>query len=142
MRKFSTPHLEKCIPQDSRKNQSLQLVCLIIPISVTPTLPCSMSWSKAEIIGHGPTLPLNSVILGKTRGASNCHWKTCNNRNHTKKSLNLEHCLLSCPYYYNQHLWNFTPRNILSHLTPHQVSFHHQAPNGHRSISNFKKSKM
>lgn len=30
--------------------------------------PISMSWSKAEIIGHGSTLPLNSVILGKTRG--------------------------------------------------------------------------
>ena len=30
--------------------------------------PSSMSWSKAEIIGRGPSLSSNSVILGKTRG--------------------------------------------------------------------------
>lgn len=35
--------------------------------------PRSRSWIKVEIIGPGPILPLNSVILETTRGKSNCH---------------------------------------------------------------------
>lgn len=102
--------------------------------------PISMSWSKAEIIGHGSTLQLNSVILGKTRGKVIATGKLATTEiiPREKKSLNLEHCLLSSPWYHNQYLWNLTPRNILSHLTPYHNSSQHEAPNGSRLISNLK----
>lgn len=62
--KILLPTLGKCIPQDTIKNQSLQLPDLNISIILILPAPCPRV-KLSDIIGHVPSLPLNGVILGK-----------------------------------------------------------------------------
>ena len=79
--KILLPTLGKCIPQDTKKNQSLQLPDPNISIILTLPAPCPRV-KLSDIIGHVPSLPLNGVILGKSKASGKLKQILSRKRNH------------------------------------------------------------